>query len=175
MQNPVHHKPQPDNSSNTNPAQWERTAGRHAGQTAGRFSRREGRKTDREVEGFEKRRAEKEKSQRSGEGNDAKDDKEMCVSVCNWGEERQNNIPRHVRIKKLSAKAKINNNVPLVDRRQESVSNQHVLVSPSAPGRNRSRTRGPAGLHGAAWRAFFFWESCGGRGERDGGGGGQRN
>lgn len=73
MQNPVHHKLQPDNSSNTNPAQQERTAGRHAGQTTGRFSRRQGRgaegqrgtakKTDREVDGFEKRRVKREKSQ----------------------------------------------------------------------------------------------------------------
>lgn len=83
MQNPVHRKPQPDNSSNTNPAQQEGRAGRHAGQTTGRFSRREGRKTDREVGGLEKRRVKREKSQRSGEGNDAEDDKEMCASVCN--------------------------------------------------------------------------------------------
>lgn len=44
-----------------------------------------------------------------------------------------------------------------------------VLVSPSAPGRNRNRARGPAGsLHGAAWRVVFLLElsreSSGGRG-----------
>lgn len=49
----------------------------------GRRAEGDGRKTDREVDGFEKRRAKREKSQRSGEGNDAEDDKEMCVSVCN--------------------------------------------------------------------------------------------
>lgn len=46
----------------------------------------------------------------------------MCLFNLRAWEERQNNIPRHVRIKKLSAKAKKNNNFPLVDWREKNVS-----------------------------------------------------
>lgn len=57
----------------------------------------------------------------------------MCASVTEEDARRQNNVPRHVRIKKLSAEAKetnkqTNNNVPLVDKRQEIVRKQCVSL-----------------------------------------------
>lgn len=59
----------------------------------------------------------------SGEERDAEDEMldwwKMCLCYWRAWEERQNDIPRHVRIKKLAVKAK--HNVPLVDWREKNV------------------------------------------------------
>jgi len=81
----------------------------------------------------------------------AQDVKEMR-RLCNLraGEERQNNIPRHVRIKKLSAKAK-NNNILLVDCRERNVS-IHIYLGATEQ-RPHLTTTGP----GAEPSSHKYW------------------
>lgn len=114
---PVHHKLQPDNSSNTYPDQQEKQshAEPHPGVWGAKRQRWIADSSDK-VSVTKIRPSRKERMRRmSGRW-------KMCLCKLRAWEERQNNIPRHVRIKKLAAKAR--NNVPLVDWREKNVSIQ---------------------------------------------------